>query len=131
MNDIEKRPMIVTVISWFMIIGALVVPIMIYFTISNPQMAELMEKMSALPLVAQYGIMGFGAMVNLWSAIGMLKGRKQARTIYTIYSIIAFTITIVASNMKESLVGSVLMTAVLIGLLYIPSANRYFASNNA
>ena len=130
-KEIQKRPVIVTIICWFLIIGALVVPISIYMSMNNPEMAEMIRKGSTLPSMAQYGLMGFGAMVNLWAAIGMLKGKRQARTVYVVYTIVAFTITILASPMKEGLIGSVLMTAVLLGLLYIPSANRYFASKNA
>jgi len=130
-KEIQKRPVIVTVICWLMLIGVLIIPGMIYMTMNNPEMAELMEQASALPLEAQYGIMGLGAIVNLWAAIGMLKGKGQARTVYVVYSIVAFMITILASHVKESLIGSVLITAVFIGLLYIPSANKYFASNHA
>jgi len=129
--DTQKRPVIVTIICWFMIIGALVAPVMIYMSMNNPEMEEIIRKGSTLPSMAQYGLMGLGAIVNLWAAIGMLKGKRQARTIYVVYSIVAFTIILLASHVKESLIGSVLITAVFIGLLYIPSANKYFASKNA
>ena len=130
-KEIQTRPVIVTIICSLMIIGALLVSVVIYITMNNPQMTELMEKASTLLLEAQYGLMGLGAIVSLWAAIGMLKGKRQARTIYVVYSIVAFTITILASHVKESLIGSVVITAVFIGLLYIPSANKYFASKNA
>jgi len=131
-KEIQTRPVIVTIICSLMIIGALIVSYTIYITMNyNPEMAELMENASTLPLEAQYGFMGLGAIVNLWAAIGMLRGKRQARTIYVVYSIVAFTITILASHVKESLIGSVVITAVFIGLLYIPSANKYFASKNA
>ena len=131
-KEIQKRPVIVTIICSLMIIGALLISATIYITMNyNPEMAELMENASALPLETQYGFMGLGAIVSLWAAIGMLKGKRQARTIYVVYSIVAFTITILASHVKESLIGSVVITTVFIGLLYIPSANKYFASKNA
>ena len=129
--DTQKRPVIVTIICWYMFIGVLVVPVIIYMSMNNPEMAEIIRKGSTLPSMTQYGLMGLGAIVSLWAAIGMLKGKRQARTVYVVYTIAAFTITILASHMKEGLIGSVLMTAVLLGLLYIPSANRYFASKNA
>lgn len=130
-NETQKRPIVVTIICWFIIIGSLITPVTVYFIINNPEMADIMGKGSALPLIAQYVLMGIGALISLWSAIGMLKGKKNARTVYTIYTIIAFTINILASNMKESLIGGVLMAIIMIGLLYIPSANRYFTSNDA
>jgi len=130
-NEVKTRPIIVTIICWFIIIGILVIPVIIYMSMDNPQMAEMMEKGSALPLMAQYGLMGIGAVVSLWSAIGMLKAKKKARTIYTIYTIFAYTITISASTMKESLIGGILISVLMIGLLYIPSANKYFTPHDA
>ena len=130
-ENIQKRPIIVTIICWLMIIGTLFIPVVIYMAMNNPQMAEMMEKSSALPPMAQYGLMGLGAMVNLWAAIGMLKGKAIARTVYAIYSAVALTVSLLASNVRESLIGTIIMTIVIIGLLFIPSANRYFASKNA
>lgn len=131
-NETQKRPIVVTIISWFILIGILMIPVTIYLILNNPEVADVMKKGSALPLMAQYGLMGIGAIVSLWSAIGMLKGKKKARTVYTVYTIVSFGINILASNMKEMLIGSVIVAIIMVGLLYIPSANRYFnATHNA
>ena len=104
---------------------------MLYMAITNPQVVEIVTKGSSLPIAIHYGIMGLSGIVNLWAAIGMLKGKIQARKVYTIYGILAYSITILASNMKETLIPGALMAIVIIGLLHIPSANRYFTSNDA
>ena len=130
-KDIQKRPIIVTIICWYLIIGGLAIPVMIYMAINNPQVVEMIQKGSTLPMAVHYALMGLSVVVNLWAAIGMLKGKIQARTVYVTYSIVAYSLTILTSNMKETLIGGVLMTIVIIGLLYIPSANRYFTSSDA
>lgn len=130
-ENIQKRPLIVTIICWFMIIGSLFIPVAIYMGMNNPQMAEMMGKASALPTMVQYGLMGLGVIINILVAIGMLKGKVLARTVYTAYTVISLAISLFASTVKESLIGTVIMSIVIIGLLYIPSANRYFASKNA
>jgi len=130
-KDIQKRPIIVTIICWYLIIGALAIPVMIYMAINNPQVVEIIQKGSTLPIAVHYGLMGLSMVVNLWAAIGMLKGKIQARTIYVTYSIVAYSITVLASNMKETLIPGALMAIVIIGLLHISSANRYFTSNDA
>ena len=130
-ENIQTRPIIITIICWFMIIGTLFIPVVIYMGMNNPQMVEIMEKASAIPPMVQYGLMGLGVIVNLWAAISMLKGKALARTVYAVYNIVILAINLVASNMKESLIVTIIITIVTIGLLYIPSANRYFASKNA
>ncbi len=127
----QKRPILVTIICWFMIIGVVMAPYLIYMAITNPDYAEIMAKGSSLPVNAQIALMAVGAVITLVSAIGMLKGKMKARTVYTIYTIVAYSITFAASHMKESLVGSLIITLVILGLLYIPAATRYFKANNA
>jgi len=127
----EKRPLLLTIISWLIIIGAVVSPVTIYMGMNNPQVAEIMEKGSNIPMMVQYGMIVLGAIVGLWSAIGMLSGKKQARTVYVAYSIVAFAVTFVASNLKESLFMTLLISAVILGLLYLPNISRYFNSRHA
>jgi len=130
-EETQKRPILVTIICWFMIIGVVMAPYMIYMTMTNPDFAEVLKQGSSLPVNAQVGLMAVGGVISLISAIGMLKGKVKARTMYTIYSIVAYAITFTSSHAKEALIGSALITVVLIGLLYIPAANRYFKANNA
>jgi len=127
----QKRPLVLTIIAWLIIIGTLLAPISIYMMVTNPQMKEMMEMASKIPATGQLILMIIGALVGFWAAIGMLKGKKIARTVYVVYTIIAFIITFIASNMKESLIGTILISAVILGLLYLPNINRYFDQNDA
>lgn len=127
----QKRPLVLTIIAWLIIIGTLLAPINIYMMVTNPQMKEMMEMASKIPATGQLILMIIGVLVGFWAAIGMLKGKKIARTVYVVYTIIAFIITFIASNMKESLIGTILISAVILGLLYLPNINRYFNQNDA
>jgi len=127
----QKRPLVLTIIAWLIIIGTFLAPISIYMMVTNPQMKEMMEMASKIPATGQLILMIIGALVGFWAAIGMLKGKKIARTVYVVYTIIAFIITFIASNMKESLIGTILISAVILGLLYLPNINRYFDQNDA
>ena len=134
MNDtltIEKRPIVLTIIAWLIILGALFAPVTIYMSMHNPEVGEMMEQGSRIPLMGQYAMIIIGAIVGLWCAIGMLKGEKKARSIYIVYTVIAFFITFMASNMKEALIGTIIISFILLGLLYLPNINRYFNQNNA
>lgn len=127
----NKRPILLTIICVLIIIGAILGPLSIYAIMNNPAAMEIMEKASQFPISAQYSMMILGSIIGLASAIGMLKGKKIARTIYVGYSILALIINFVASNMKQSLMVTILITIVILGLLYLPNINRYFDREDA
>lgn len=127
----NKRPTLLTIICTLIIIGAILSPFSIYISMNNPAAAEIMEKASQFPISVQYAKMVLGSIVGLVAAIGMLKGKKIARTFYVSYFAINFIISFIASNMKQSFIATILITMVIWGLLYLPNINRYFDRENA
>jgi len=126
-----KRPLLLSIISWLIIVGAVLSPLMVFMMRNNTAMIEMMEKGSQLPLMVQYGLMVVGSIIALFSAINMLKGKQIGRTIYVVYSVIALAINFFASNAKETLFGSIIIMVVVIGLLFLPNISKYFNAKSA
>jgi len=126
-----KRPLVLSIISWLIIVGAVLSPLMVFMMRNNTAMIEMMEKGSQLPLMVQYGLMVVGSIIALFSAINMLKGKQIGRTIYVVYSVIALAINFFASNAKETLFGSIIIMVVVIGLLFLPNISKYFNAKSA
>ncbi|MBN2768643.1 MAG: hypothetical protein JXQ68_06030 [Campylobacterales bacterium] len=127
----NKRPILLTIICILIIIGAILAPLSIYGVMNNPLAMDVMEKASQLSISVQYAMIVLGSIVGLVAAIGMLKGMKIARTFYVAYSVLALIVSFAASNMKQSLMVTILITIIILGLLYLPNINRYFERENA
>jgi hypothetical protein len=127
----NKRPILLTIICVLIIIGAIFAPISIVGVMNNSAAMEMMEKASQFSISVQYAMIVLGSIVGLAAAVGMLKGMKLARTFYVGYSVLALIVNFVASNMKQSLMITILITIVVLGLLYLPNINRYFDRENA
>ncbi len=127
----NKQPILLTVICVLIIVGAILAPFSIFIVMNNPATMEMMEKASQLPISGQYVMTLLGSIVGLVAAIGMLKGKKNARTVYAGYSVLALIINFVVSNMKQSLIVTILITIIILGLLYLPNINTYFDKENA
>ncbi len=127
----NKRPILLTIICVLIIIGAILAPLSIYAVINNPLAMDVMEKASQLSISVQYAMIVLGSIVGLAAAIGMLKGMKIARTFYVAYSVLALIVSFAASNMQQSLIMTILITIIILGLLYLPNINAYFDRANA
>jgi hypothetical protein len=127
----NKRPILLTIICVLIIIGAILAPLSIYAVMNNPVAMDVMEKASQLSISIQYAMIVLGSIVGLATAVGMLKGIKLARTFYVAYSVLALIVSFAASNMQQSLIVTILITIVVLGLLYLPNINRYFDRANA
>jgi hypothetical protein len=122
----EKRPLSVSIIAWFLIITAGISLVITPVSMNSPVARDMMEE-SPMPVPAQFALMFFGLLVSIVAGIGMLKGKNWARLLYVVWGGIGIIIGLLTSPVKTALIPSVLVFALIAVLLYRPGANSYFA----
>lgn len=122
----KKRPISVTVISWILIVTSSLTLITTLFTLNNPMVRDFMGK-SMLPIEIQFILIFVGVTVTLVSGIAMLKGLYWSRLLYAAWGVIGYTIQLVTSPMKTSLIPGFIVFAIMIVFLFRPKANDYFS----
>jgi hypothetical protein len=134
-----KRPILLTFMCSFIIIKAIFSLIWLYLNIYLPIINYpyfIWHKIENIPIALLLGLIILDIIINLWSAIGMLSGKKQARSVYVGYNILLLIILIISIltifNMENALSVTKLVLILVVfrmidlGLLYIPNINRYF-----
>lgn len=161
----NKRPTSVSVIAWiiivFSILGFIALPLsyvskktllkLQHSQINNPQLdqhtkalldAQTKKIEANLQTAATPGIIatGMGLMILfLVSGIGMLKGKRWARTLYIILAVISILMTLKpllaaysAQIMVFVVIGAIIricIYGIILIFLFRPAANRYFSGN--
>lgn len=122
----EKRPISVTVIAWFFIVGGAISLITTPASLSNTMVKELMAK-SPLPLSIQYAMTYIGYLISIASGIGMLKRQNWARFLYVEGVAIVSLISLFTSPAKVMLIPSLIFCVIIIFFIFRPVANQYFS----
>jgi hypothetical protein len=120
-----KRPASVTVIAWFLIVLGGISFISLTVMINDPLANEIMGK-TPIPLYIQYALAYSGLAVMIVSGIAMIKGCNWARYLYTIWAGAGLLIGLAASPMKAILVPQIVVFAIVVLLLFRPTATAYF-----
>lgn len=123
----EKRPIAVTIIGCWMVLGALLTLYSIATMGSNPVMLRMLEQMH-ISLRFQQVVGVIGVIVCAVSAYGLFKAQPWSRVLYIGWSIIGLGIGFFTSPVKSFVVISVLIFAVIAYFLFRPDADRYFAA---
>jgi len=125
-GKMEKRPISITIIAWFLIVSSGFSLIISLANFNNPMVKELMAK-SLLPLPIQYAMMYIGLLVVLGSGIGMLKKQNWARLLYVIWIAAGFLINLFTSPIKTALIPGLLFFIIIVFFVFRPAANQYFS----
>ncbi|MBI5191137.1 MAG: hypothetical protein HZA22_10725 [Nitrospirae bacterium] len=120
-----KRPLAVTIISWFLIVGGVISVFSISFSLNNPIARDMMSK-SLLPLPVQVAMVYVGVVIGITSGVAMLKCRKWGRTLYVSWSALGFLVSLVTSPLRLMLIPSILVFGIMVYFLFRPDANEYF-----
>lgn len=120
-----KRPTSVTVIAWLLIVMGGLSFISLTAMIKDPVAQELLRK-TPVPLHIQYAFAYAGLVMMIISGIAMLKGRNWARYLYTIWVGVGLTIGLALSPMRAILISQIVVFAVIVFILFRPSATSYF-----
>jgi hypothetical protein len=123
----EKRPLPLTIIGWWMIISALLTAVSIATMGSNQVAMRMLEQMH-VSLQFQQALGAAGVIVALASAYGLFKAQPWSRVLYIAWSIISTAIATVTSPIKSVLIFSVIIVLAIAYFLFRGDANRYFAA---
>lgn len=121
----NKRPLSVTIVAWFIIVTSLFSLLSVLAMGSNPQVAQMLAE-SPLPASVHQVIGIVGALISLICGYGMLKGFDWARILYIGAAAAGLLFNLVTVPMASILVLGVLMLAVIAFFLYRPAANAWF-----
>jgi hypothetical protein len=123
----EKRPLSLTIIGWFLIIVSLLGLYGVFTMGSNPVAMKMLEQMHISLLVEQvWGV--FGVVVDLVCAYGILKGQPWSRVLYVIWGIIGLVVGFYISPIKAVLVLSLVFLVVISIFLFSEKANDWFSA---
>ncbi|MEO6361396.1 MAG: hypothetical protein ABIO43_12620 [Sphingomicrobium sp.] len=123
----EKRPLSLTIIGWFLMISAV---LSLFGTLtmgSNPVAMKMLEQMQ-VSLAFQQAMAVIGAVVAAISAYGIFKGLPWSRVLYAGWSVIGLVVGFFISPAKLVMLLSVVFAAVIIYFLFRPAADRWFAA---
>lgn len=124
-----SRPTSVTVIAWFLIVSSGMSLIASIATINNPTVRDLMAA-SSLPIPLQYAMTYVGLSVMIVAGLAMLNGRRWARVFYVGWSALSFTVLLVTSPVRPTLIPGLVVFALLTFLLFRPRVNQFFSDND-
>ena len=123
----EKRPLSLTIIGWFLILGGLFGAYSA-LTMGSNEMARQMIAESGLSMQVQQALAVIGAIVGLVSAYGIFKGLPWSRVLYVAWSVVGLAIALATSPFKGMLLLSVAFLAVIAFFLFRPEADAWFAA---
>jgi hypothetical protein len=121
----EKRPLSLTIIAWFLIIFSLIGLYGVMTMGSNPMAMKMIEQMhTSLAFQQAWGTVG--ALVNIGCAYGILKGQPWSRVLYVVWGAIGIVVSFFIAPMKAVIVLSIVFFVVIAAFLYTNTANDWF-----
>lgn len=120
-----KRPLSVSIISWYLVITGILSLGTLAMTFNDPEIAKVMA-INALPVPMQYLMYAAGILIAIASGMLMLSGNKLGRLLYVSWTAFSLAVTLISSPMKMVMLPGVLVFALIVFLLYRPNANAYF-----
>jgi len=121
----NKRPTSITIVSWFLIVTGVISLVAPLITYGNPEVSKLMD-LSSVPVPIQYLMMIVGVTIILYSGIGMLLGKKFARTLYVSWTPLALIYALATSPVKILIAPSLLFFLIIVFFLFRKNSNAYF-----
>ncbi len=123
----NKRPISITLIAWYLIIASLFGMIMLLTTLHNPTVQASL-KQSTLPIPVQLTWISISAMVNLICGVALLKGKNWARFTYLTVGFLSFAMSLLTmhASMRLAALPGIVVFIILICFLFTPKANIYF-----
>jgi hypothetical protein len=121
----EKRPLSLTIIGWWMVIGALFSIVGLLTIQSNAEMIAVMENIG-VPILAYQVMIGVNVIVGLVCAYGIFKGLPWARVLYVTYMLVSEAISIFTVPTRSTIILGILFLGIVAFFLYRPAADRWF-----
>lgn len=124
----KKRPVSISIVSWWLIISVGVSLLAIPSALKNSISQELMQK-SIMPISIQYVLLFAGFIVVIISGIGMLRGHNWARFLYLGWMVMNYIINLITSPMKAMLFPTLVIYLVIFFILFRPKATEFFTES--
>ena len=123
----EKRPLSLTIIGWYLVLGAVFGLYGALTMGSNPIVLKMLEQMQ-VSLAFQQAMAGIGVLVSAICAYGIFKGLPWSRVLYAAWTVIGTVVGLFISPAKLVMLLGVLFAAVILFFLFRPAADRWFAA---
>lgn len=122
-----RRPTILTIEAWLILLySALKIVVAARYFLNDPGYHTNNAQM-----VNHFLMVDFVASVFLLiSAIGLLRGSNNARWLFIVVQVLYWGFLITTGGFHGVLTVPILISAVLIGILFLPANNQYFESKS-
>lgn len=124
----SKRPVYITVISFYLIISSALAVFGLLAINNNPLILDAMSK-SLLPVSIQVIWTAFSGCIIAICGIYILKGKRWSRNIYSIVNFFGLIVAAINTTSKIIILPSLLIYALVIFCLYFPVRSRLFFDN--
>lgn len=121
----QKRPLAVTIIGWFLIVTSLFTLFSTLSMSSNPMVEEMLAK-SPLPASVHQAIGLASGVIALVCGYGILRGFNWARFLYLAAGVVGLLFNLVTVPMITIIVMGIVMLAVIAFFLFRPDASAWF-----
>ena len=123
----EKRPLSLTIIAWFLLITSLF-GLYSVLTMSSNEMAMRMLEQSGVSLQFQQAMGVISCVIAVICAYGIFKGLPWSRVLYVGWSVVSLAIGLFTSPFKSVLILGIVFLLVIAYFLFRPTADRWFAA---
>jgi hypothetical protein len=123
----QKRPLSIAIIAWFLGISALISIYSLATMGSNPIAMKMLEQ-TRVPLMFLQVWGAIGCVVTLASAYAIWKGLPWGRVLYVVWSVIAIIVSFYTSPMQSLILVSIVFFVVIAAFLFTNRANEWFAA---
>ena len=121
----EKRPLSIAIIAWFLGISSLLGLYGILTMGSNPAAQKMLEQTHmSLQFLQIWGTIG--AVVTIASAVAIWKGLPWGRVLYVVWNVIGILVSFYTSPMQSMIFLSILFFVVVAAFLFTNRANEWF-----
>ncbi|HEU5068163.1 MAG TPA: hypothetical protein VFT61_08265 [Sphingomicrobium sp.] len=126
----EKRPLSISIIGWWLVITGLFGIYSAATLGSNPIMLRAMQQMH-VTLAFEEAIAVVNVIISLGCGAAFLKGLNWSRFLYVFWGIVSLIISFSITPIKSLIIIGVIFYAVIVFFLFRPAANRWFNRANA
>jgi hypothetical protein len=124
-GNMEKRPLSLTIIGWWMVIGAVFNAVGLLTIQWNTGLLSAIENLG-MPLLVYQIMTGINVIVALVSAYGVFKGLPWSRVLYVTWMLISEVISLYTTPMRSAVILGLLSLGIIVFFLFRPAADRWF-----
>lgn len=121
----DKRPLSVTIIAWFLIVTSIISVFTVWNAFDNPITQQVLAE-SPFPRSVHLAFAAFSLVMNLAIGVALLKRQNWARYLYVGFGLFGIVMGLVTSPMPSVVLLSVIFLVVIAFFLFRRPANDWF-----